>query len=425
MDFEQVVPEFVENKKRSGEEAFGLCSTSYPFKSSHDAVSELLGSHLSLNSPSGSSFCQKFRRTPATGKRNCDSFLLASESGRNVVYNSCSREPVVPALGEGHSQDSSVGTDVSCDSVSKRRKTVVDNLNLSHSIDTRFLEIHGKVPFCTPSPTSRYKSPLRRGDWPESWQSARSLGASSVQPKDSETVVSRVKHMISMVIQRSTCLSLATLDKWLTLLCDFIEFNADEYLLFLVMLRKYLISNGQLQSLEDHVRPQKWERVLAVCAYFVVFLSEEFTGRIRRDLEDLMGPAFHFGREQASFLWVVDWRVNVTYNDFEAVRRLVLLDEKEYKTRLWQWLGFPLSELDSSGDLIPAVALKNTKMNVALMKRFDSRHPEESEAVSSATVAQGDGVPKVLSNDKKQLPQDDSIEHLISSEIEEYQKVPC
>ncbi|GJQ08739.1 hypothetical protein GpartN1_g530.t1 [Galdieria partita] len=427
MEPEQVVHEFREEGNRvEGNLSDYQFNSIREAKSSQEAVFELLGSQLTLRSPS-STVCRLFRKKPPSGKRSFESKLLAPENKDTYELSACVKHrelcsPHCISCSQGESLESS-----SSDPAQKRRKTA---LHPCHSSPDSGSQV--TVPVSIPSPSSRYKSPLRIGNWQESWESARSLGPPSIQSAKSDIVIARVKHIISMIIQRSTCLSLTTLDKWLTLMCNFIEFNADEFVLFLIMLKKYLMSNGQLQSLHDHTRPQKWERVLAVCAYFVIFLSEEFTGRIRRDLEDLMGPAFHFGKEQASFLSVVEWKVNVSYNEFEKLHQILLLEGNEYKSRAWQWLGFELSDLDASGELIPSVALKNTKRNRDAIMRL-------SKCISkdNGTFSLGDNKPCTELAQEKKLPKekvsDDSCfssresvaNELITCESEEYQTVPC
>ncbi|EME32448.1 hypothetical protein Gasu2_04930 [Galdieria sulphuraria] len=428
MESEQVVPELGEEANRVEGSFEGLHSSSHRHvKFSQDAVFELLGSQLTLRSPSSGTFCPLFRKKPPSGKRCAEANSVAPFND-NVYESSASikqREFFQPQC-TSRLQDE-VSEISSRDPVLKRRKTELNEDELSRSWENVISENHKALSFPAPSPVSRYKSPLRQGNWHESWESARSLGADSVPSQKSYMVISRVKHIISMIVQRSTCLSLTTLDKWLTLMCNFIEFNADEYVLFLIMVKKYLVSDGQLLSLHDCTRPQKWERVLAVCAYFVVFLSEEFTGRIRRDLEDLMGPAFHFGKEQQSFLSVVDWKVNVAYKEFEKVHQFLLLEGNEYKLQVWQWLGFSLNELDSCGDLAPSVALKNTQRSRASLVRANECVTLSSGNNKPCTEStQEKKVPKIEANDGNCFGSSESITNsFISQESEEYQTVPC
>lgn len=429
MDCEQVVPELGE--KTDGN-FVGTCSTYFSeAKSSQDAIFELLNSQLTLKSPSSGTFCRFFPNKPPVARKSFNSSERSPtntdvEVGENISDLQCR-----PSQWKVRVQDEFVQREL-CQSSSKRRKTSLNSYTLSKDSKLAVSNCEEEFSATVPSPTSRYKSPLRRGNWHESWESARSLGACSVHPGSCDLVISRVKHVISMIIQRNTCLLLSTVDKWLTLLCDFIEFNADEYILFLIMVKKYLVCNGQLQSLQDSIRPQKWERVLAICAYFVVFLSEEFAGRTRRDLEDLMGPAFHFGEEQFSFLSVIDWKVNVTCKEFQTIHDLILLEGNEYKFHVWKWLGFPLSELDPSGELFPYVALRNTKRNAACLIHSVHKDSDKSERYLVGNnekligKAQGKEVPILEPSESDCFGSSDSLtKNLITCDSEEYQRVPC
>eukprot|EP00871_Galdieria_phlegrea_P006081 jgi/Galph1/960/GphlegSOOS_G5645.1 len=233
------------------------------------------------------------------------------------------------------------------------------------------------------SPLSRYQSPLRKGNWVERWSSVRALGASPVPTSKTFLVASRVKTIVSMVIRRVTYLSLATLEKWLTLMCDFIELNADEFIFFLVMLKKYIECSGPLRSCLDYKRPQLWESVLAVCAYFAVLLSEEFAGRTRRDLEDLW--------VQISISGLHSY-VYISFDEYEKIRDMILMDGEYYKKSVWDWLGFSLKELDSGGNLVDSIALELAQIATSSVaqqskkRSADTDNLESEQVLSSKTV---------------------------------------
>lgn len=181
--------------------------------------------------------------------------------------------------------------------------------------------------FVSPAPEYpgklRWQTPLRVGTWKEDWQSARELGLHvAVRSKEQRGVANVVRSAVAEIVVASVgdLLPLATVQKWLCLLCEYLELNADEQVLVVCLLRKYVESGGKFVGEGDWARPQRWECVVAVACYFAVLLTEEFPGRTSMDLRELLGPNFRFGREQIAFLKLVNWRISITAEQFREVK---------------------------------------------------------------------------------------------------------
>lgn len=179
------------------------------------------------------------------------------------------------------------------------------------------------------SPAAEYKgrirwaTPSRVGAWVERWESARELGLHvSVRSRECSDVGSVVRTAIAeaVVLNVGGLLPLATVQKWLCLLFEYLELNADEQVLVVCLLRKYVAAGGKFLGQGDWARPQRWECVVAISCYFAVLLTEEFPGRTSLDLRELLGPNFRFGKEQLAFLLTVDWRISVDDTAFGQVK---------------------------------------------------------------------------------------------------------
>lgn len=170
---------------------------------------------------------------------------------------------------------------------------------------------------------ARWNTPLRVGRWKEKWESARELGLDvAVRSFEQCGVVGVVRSVIAEVVVASVgdLLPLETVQKWLCLLCEYLELNADEQVLVVCLLRKFVQYGGKFVGEGDWARPQRWECVVAIACYFSVLLTEEFPGRTSMDLRELLGPNFHFGREQVEFLKSVDWRISVSTETFKEAK---------------------------------------------------------------------------------------------------------
>jgi hypothetical protein len=169
----------------------------------------------------------------------------------------------------------------------------------------------------------RWQTPLRIGKSVEKWESARELGLDfAVRSREQRGVIAVVRSAIAEVVVASVgdLLPLATVQKWLCLLCEYLELNADEQVLVVCLLRKFTEYGGKFVGEGDWARPQRWECVVAIACYFAVLLTEEFPGRTSMDLRELLGPNFHFGREQVAFLKAVDWRISISTESFREVK---------------------------------------------------------------------------------------------------------
>lgn len=169
----------------------------------------------------------------------------------------------------------------------------------------------------------RWQTPLRVGRWKEKWESARELGLEvAVRSFEQRGVVGVVRSTIAEVVVASVgdLLPIETVQKWLCLLCEYLELNADEQVLVVCLLRKFVQYGGKFVGEGDWARPQRWECVVAIACYFSVLLTEEFPGRTSMDLRELLGPNFHFGREQVEFLKAVDWRISISTEVFQETK---------------------------------------------------------------------------------------------------------
>ncbi|EME25898.1 uncharacterized protein Gasu_64410 [Galdieria sulphuraria] len=205
---------------------------------------------------------------------------------------------------------------------------------------------------------------------------AKELGPGGIPQSVRKIVFQMVRCTVARVIRRVTGLSLSTVEKWFSLLSHFLELSAEEQLMFLIFLRKYLKHNGPLREGQDSLRPQKWERVLALCAYFSVWLSEEFAARTREDLVTLMGPRFHFGKEQKEFLIAVDWRIYIGYDEYcHTLEMFLIPDEMQRGVIIWEWLGYSTLELTESLDVRREVILSNLTRHSTVLSAGRKRQP--------------------------------------------------
>ncbi|GJQ08481.1 hypothetical protein GpartN1_g272.t1 [Galdieria partita] len=189
---------------------------------------------------------------------------------------------------------------------------------------------------------------------------AKDMGPGLITQSARKQVCETVKCTVARVIRRVTGLSLPTVEKWFSLLSHFLELSAEEQLMFIMLLRKYLKHGGPLRGCQDSLRPQKWERVLGLCAYFSVWLSEEFAARTKEDLVTLMGPRFLFGKEEMEFLIKVDWKIYIGYEEYcQTLEMFLIPDEIQRNIIIWEWLGYSSLELTESLDVRKEVVLNN------------------------------------------------------------------
>jgi hypothetical protein len=192
-------------------------------------------------------------------------------------------------------------------------------------------------PAAPPAQKPRWETPLRVGTWPEAWQSAVALASDApVSPLQlaavSRTVRATVAEAVVSIV--GDHLPRPTVEKWLCLLSEYLELNADEQILVLCLLRRYVDCDGLFVGESDHLRPQKWEKVIAVACYLSVLLSEEFPGRTATDLRELLGPNFRFGIEQMAFLKQVDWRISISHEFYVETKKAVMTNDR---VRLRGW----------------------------------------------------------------------------------------
>lgn len=189
----------------------------------------------------------------------------------------------------------------------------------------------------------RWETPLRASRHREHWQGARELGIDhAVRSKFATGVSNVVRSAVAEVVVAYVGAGLPkdTVRKWLCLLCEYLELNADEAVLVVCLLRRYVREGGKFVGNGDWARPQRWECVVAVACYMAVLLTEEFPGRTAMDLKELLGPNFKFGREQISFLKVVDWRISITGEVFKEVKEAVegmMRGEEEARKTINEW----------------------------------------------------------------------------------------
>lgn len=189
----------------------------------------------------------------------------------------------------------------------------------------------------------RWETPLRAGKWKERWEGARELGLGA-------GVRGAVAGGVAMVVRGSVAefvvayvgdvLPRATVEKWLCLLCEYLELNADEQVLLVCLLRRYVECGGKFVGQGDWARPQRWECVVAIACYLSVLLSEEFPGRTAMDLRELLGANFRFGVEQVAFLRAVNWRICIATDYFEEVKEAcegILKGNPESREALRGW----------------------------------------------------------------------------------------
>lgn len=171
----------------------------------------------------------------------------------------------------------------------------------------------------------RWETPLRAGNWSENWEGARELGLPvCVRSAQVPAVTSVIRAVVAdaVVAYVGPHLPRPTVEKWLCLLFEYLELNADEQVLVVCVLRNYIRHGGRFVGRGDWARPQRWECIVAVASYFAVLLTEEFPGRTAMDLRELLGPNFRFGSEQISFLKAVDWRISIDASEFKEVKEV-------------------------------------------------------------------------------------------------------
>lgn len=190
---------------------------------------------------------------------------------------------------------------------------------------------------------ARWATPLRVGKWLERWESAREMSLHvAVRSLEHADVTNVVRTAIAEAVVNNvgSLLPLTTVLKWLCLLFEYLELNADEQVLVVCLLRKYVAAGGKFVGEGDWARPQRWECVVAISCYFSVLLTEEFPGRTSLDLRELLGPNFRFGIEQLAFLQKVDWRISIDAPTFGEVKDCcvkVANNVPGEKQRLSQW----------------------------------------------------------------------------------------
>ncbi|OSX75132.1 hypothetical protein BU14_0254s0012 [Porphyra umbilicalis] len=189
--------------------------------------------------------------------------------------------------------------------------------------------------------TPRWQTPLRTGDWLEKWAGARQLGVSSVDGNRAVGMCASLRSLVAKVVVLNVggTLPVSTVEKWLCLLAEYLMLNADEHVLAVSLLKKYVQSGKPLVGEGDWARPQRWECVVAIACYLAVLLSEEFPGRTAMDLRELLGPNFRFGSEQMSFLKAVDWKISVAPEDFADARDLMARTGGD-DDKLLAWFGY-------------------------------------------------------------------------------------
>uniref|UniRef100_A0A7S1TFI5 Uncharacterized protein n=1 Tax=Compsopogon caeruleus TaxID=31354 RepID=A0A7S1TFI5_9RHOD len=184
----------------------------------------------------------------------------------------------------------------------------------------------------------RWETPRRRGYRIEPWQDAREFGTNPIDFSSRKRSCAVVRAVVARLVSSSVGLSPRTVEKWFNLLAEYLELNADEYLIVLCLLRKYLAAGGHLVIPNEVSRPQRWECVIAICCYMAVLLSEEFPSRAASDLKELLGPSFQFGKEQIAFLKVLDWNIEVPPRTFAWAYELAVNDT-DGKAKIDDWLA--------------------------------------------------------------------------------------
>ncbi|KAK4534613.1 hypothetical protein CDCA_CDCA02G0638 [Cyanidium caldarium] len=197
-----------------------------------------------------------------------------------------------------------------------------------------------------------------------------------------------IEFLVATMVTPYTDHPFATVSKWLELVCDYLSLSADELVMMLIYLTRYIVLNAeyplervqpgrpspptqrtptstaesdmlvpdqersadtkrlppvfhseyerplfrpvnpltsQLIRACDEPRAQLWEQVLAVTAYTAVFTMEEFPRRTELELRDLLGNGNWSMRDaQVQVYRALDWRLVVCDTEFEQVRDLVL-----------------------------------------------------------------------------------------------------
>jgi hypothetical protein len=191
-----------------------------------------------------------------------------------------------------------------------------------------------------------------------------------------------LQYLISSLVTPYTDHPFATVSKWLELVCDYLALNADELLLMLIYLARYIALNARYplrtlsrpnvtpvtemqpwRSLESAVsdltqpesfglgpddfqrplfrpidpmtgklmracnepRAQQWEQVLAVAAYTAVFSLEEFPRRTELEIRDLLGGVRWSMRAAQLLVYdALEWRLLILEPEYVAIRDLVL-----------------------------------------------------------------------------------------------------
>jgi hypothetical protein len=191
-----------------------------------------------------------------------------------------------------------------------------------------------------------------------------------------------LQYLISTLVTPFTDHPLATVSKWLELVSDYLALNADELLLMLIYLVRYIalnakhplrgaaenagsteqevlrerrsdiaskahepsmtfglapsdferplfrpidVSTGKPMRACNEPRAQQWEQVLAVAAYTAVFSLEEFPRRTELEIRDLLGGVRWSMRAAQLLVYdALEWRLLVLEAEYVAVRDLVL-----------------------------------------------------------------------------------------------------
>uniref|UniRef100_A0A7S0BSD5 Uncharacterized protein n=1 Tax=Rhodosorus marinus TaxID=101924 RepID=A0A7S0BSD5_9RHOD len=229
----------------------------------------------------------------------------------------------------------------------------------------------------------RFETPRRRGNWIERWNGAREMGADSVPVEDAARVGAGVREFVAKVINMNVGLPQQTVEKWFQLLAEYLELSADEHVIMVNLFRKYLRANGALVSHDDWARPQKWECVLSISCYFSVLLSEEFAGQTSRELKDLLGPSFNFGKEQTDFLEAVGWKINVAQSEFTAARDAFLNYDGSLagENALHQWFAPKLKTMSKKASMMSGK--KRVRSANEEMVEVKRRSPSVDQAVPS------------------------------------------
>lgn len=249
----------------------------------------------------------------------------------------------------------------------------------------------------------RWQTPSRAGRQREKWHGARFLGLKhSVKPELATGVMETMREIVAHVVVAyvGTALPKQTVVKWLCLLCEYLELNADEVVLVVCLLRRYVRAGGKFIGKGDWARPQRWECVVAVACYLAVLLTEEFPGRTAMDLRELLGGNFRFGKEQMAFLTIVDWRISVSGEDFAEVKDVlqgVLQEVDGEKEKVWDWFKIKEAEMEREKKLADHHAAMNAAL--AASQAAMVQQPVVGKKRAFAEIAPTDGeavVPRMV-----------------------------